>query len=96
MTAALATCTLITMRMYADRKGWSTGQIDVRAWHRRVDEKDPADPEAGPRRIDVFDLEITIEGDLTSEQRERLFEIGQRCPVKNALAGNSRIIMLGG
>lgn len=96
MTAALAACTSITMRMYANRKQWPVADIDVRVWHRRVDEKDPADPGSGPRRVDVFDMAIAIEGDLTEDQRDRLLEIAGRCPVKRALDGNSRIVMLQG
>lgn len=91
MTAALAACTSVTIRMYADRKGWPIGDIDIRIWHRRVDEKDPADPDARARRIDLFDVEIEIEGPLDDEQRERLLYIAGRCPVKRALEGSSRI-----
>lgn len=94
MAAALAACTAITMRMYANRKEWPVHGIDVRAWHRHVDEKDPADPNARPRRIDVFDLSIAIEGELSVDQRERLLEIGGRCPVKRALDGHSRVVTL--
>lgn len=94
LAAALASCTSVTMRMYADRKQWTVGAIDVHAWHRRVDEKDPADPDARPRRIDVFDLVISIEGDLDDEQRARLLEIAGRCPVKRALDGNSRVVTI--
>lgn len=91
MTAALASCTSITMRMYADRKGWPVRAIDIHVEHRRVDEIDDTDPQPRPRRVDVFDLAITIDGDLTVEQRDRLLYIAGRCPVKRALEGSSRI-----
>jgi putative redox protein len=94
MIAALAACTSVTMRMYADRKQWPLRAIDVRAWHRRVDETDPADPDARPRRIDVFDLALTIDGDLDDEQRARLLEIAGRCPVKRALDGSARVVTI--
>jgi uncharacterized OsmC-like protein len=93
MAAALASCTSITIRMYADRKQWPVGDIDVRVWRRRVDEKDPADPAAPPRRIDLFEMEIDIAGPLSAEQLDRLFEIAGRCPVKRALDGHSRVVM---
>jgi putative redox protein len=80
--------------MYADRKQWPVRAIDVRAWHRRVDGTDPADPDARPRRIDIFDLVLTIDGDLDDEQRARLVEIAGRCPVKRALDGNARVVTI--
>lgn len=93
LAGALAACTSITIRMYADRKQWPVGDIDVRVWRRRVDEKDPADPSAAPRRIDVFEMEVDIDGPLTEEQLGRLMDIAGRCPVKRAMDGNNRIVM---
>lgn len=92
MSAALAGCTSVTMRMYADRKEWPVREITVSVRHHSVNEKDRDDPDGRPRRVDLFDVTLTIDGDLTPEQTERLVYIAGRCPVKRALDGHSRIV----
>jgi uncharacterized OsmC-like protein len=80
LCAALGSCTSMTMRMYADRKGWSVGQITVDVDHQRVDGGD------------VFTRSISILGDLDDEQRARLIEIASRCPVHRTLERASTIV----
>ncbi len=69
LCSALASCTLMTVRLYAVRKGWILDQLSVRVAHRK---------EAGGK--DRFETTLEL-GDVTEEQRERLLYIAQRCPV---------------
>jgi putative redox protein len=90
LVAALATCASITARMYADRKGWPLDEIVIRAWHHRINEKEGSDAAGVAKRVDLFESEIDLVGDLSAEQRERLLEIAGRCPVKRTLEGEPR------
>jgi uncharacterized OsmC-like protein len=89
--AGLAACTAATARLYANRKQWPLEAVRVRVWHERVNEPAPGNPDGGPVRTDVFDLEVELTGDLDAEQRARLLEIAGRCPVKRALQGPVRL-----
>ena len=80
LCAALGSCTSMTIRMYADRKGWPVGQITVDVDHQRVDGDD------------IFTRSISILGDLDDEQRARLIEIATRCPVHRTLERASTIV----
>ena len=75
LAASLASCTTITIVMYADRKGWDVGAIEV-----SVDYTTPS-VDGGPS----FDLNIRIPADLTDEQRERILVIASKCPVHKTL-----------
>ena len=70
LSAALGACTLMTMKLYAKRKGWTLDQLKVRVSH----QKGNAD------QRDRFDRIIEL-GDVTDEQRDGLLKIAQRCPV---------------
>ncbi|RLA17105.1 MAG: OsmC family peroxiredoxin [Gammaproteobacteria bacterium] len=82
LAAALATCTVATLRMYANRKQWPLKNIEVDTIYHRAGEDDL--PAEGPDRITRT---ITTNNSLTGEQLNRLGEIAQRCPVARALAG---------
>jgi putative redox protein len=69
LLSALASCKMITMRMYAERKQWETGQIDIHLTIEQLADKT------------VIHKEITFAGALSDEQRNRLLEISNRCPV---------------
>lgn len=69
LLSALASCKLITMRMYAERKQWETGKIDIHLSIEQLADKT------------VIHKEIVFAGDLTEEQQMRLKEISNRCPV---------------
>ena len=81
--AGLGACTVMTLRLYATRKGWPLSHVTVRVTH-------AARASAGAPR-DVFAREIELEGDLSAEARARLMEIADRCPVSRTLAGGSLI-----
>ncbi len=86
LMAALGTCTGMTLKAYAERKGWPLEEVTVRLTHGKVhgiDEQHCADREA---RVDRIEREIRIEGDrLTPDQRDRLLEIADKCPVHRTL-----------
>lgn len=86
LLAALGGCMAITMRMYADRKGWPLAGVEVRL---RAARSHRADCESCPTdQVDVGHIErvIVLDGPLDDEQRRRLLSIGDRCPVKQTLA----------
>lgn len=84
LSAALGACTVMTLRLYARRKGWPLKDAIVRVVHRRD----------GPHDRDRFAREIVLEGDLSAEQRARLLEIADRCPVHNALERGADVLTI--
>ena len=74
LLASLAACTSLTLRMYADRKKWELGRIDIEARFMR--------DEAGAERLE---RDISFSAELTSEQRSRLAEIAEKTPVTKTL-----------
>lgn len=75
----------MTVRMYADRKGWPLKQVRVTLRHSRIHTQDCADFETAKGMIDHIDREIQLAGDLDDEQRQRLLDIADRCPVHRTL-----------
>ena len=85
LLAGLGACTAITVRMYADRKGWPLRQTTVRLRHRRIHATDCAECETGSGQLDQIERELQFEGELTDFQRTRLLDIAERCPVHRTL-----------
>ncbi|MGB9376986.1 MAG: OsmC family protein, partial [Mycobacteriales bacterium] len=85
LLSALGACTSITLRMYAQRKGWDVGRIAVTLRRDRVYAEDCANCETSDGRLERIVREITIEGDLTADQRHSLLSIADRCPVHRTL-----------
>lgn len=85
LLAGLGACTAITVRMYADRKGWPLRQTTVRLRHRRIHAKDCASCDTRTGQLDQIVREMQFEGELTDEQRARLLDIAERCPVHRTL-----------
>jgi putative redox protein len=77
MAASLASCTAITMEMYAKRKGWDMGDVAVHV------EYEPAQ-RGSPTR---FRMRVELPKELPEDQRERLMQIGAKCPVHRVLEG---------
>ena len=85
LLVALGSCTAMTLRMYADRKGWPLESVTVRLSHQKVHAGDCAECETKDGRIDRIGLDIELEGPLDEPQRRRLLEIAERCPVNRTL-----------
>ena len=81
LAAALASCTAITVEMYADRKGWELPDL-------RVTVTQEIDPET---KVRSFDVRMHLPGGLSEEQTQRIRRIAGKCPVHKALAGESTV-----
>ncbi len=88
VSAGLGACTSMTIRMYARRKGWPLTGVHVDIKHAKEHGLDAADPGA---KVDHFERFITLEGDLDAEQRARLLEIADKCPVHRTLERSSTV-----
>ena len=92
LVAALGACTAMTVRMYADRRGWPLDGVSVRLTHRRVHKEDCEACPAQQVGIDELAREIELSGDLTDEQRAGLLRVADRCPVGQTLARGIRVV----
>ena len=81
LAAALASCTAVTVEMYADRKGWELPDLRVAVTHE-------LDPET---KVRSFDVQMHLPGGLSEEQTQRIRQIAGKCPVHKALAGESTV-----
>ncbi|MHA1154094.1 MAG: bifunctional alpha/beta hydrolase/OsmC family protein, partial [Alphaproteobacteria bacterium] len=77
----LGACTAMTLRIYAERKGWPLDRVEVRLRHEKIHARDCADCETREGRIDRIDRRLTLLGPLDAKQREKLLEISDKCPV---------------
>ena len=91
LAAALGACTSMTLRMYADRKGWPLDAVTVTIKHSKVHVQDCLDCEKSKAKLDHFERTLTLEGDLDEAQRARLLEIAERCPVHRTLESKVQI-----
>src|SRR5205814_2855383 len=82
---ALGACTAMTIELYARRKGWSLDSVVVALRHERMHARDCAECETSDVFLDRISKAITLSGDLSQEQRLRLGEIAERCPVQRTL-----------
>ena len=89
LSAGLAACTSMTIRMYARRKGWPLTHVSVDVNHDKVHAQD-AETGAGDK-IDQWLRKITLTGDLDAAQRQRLLEIADKCPVHRTLERSSTV-----
>jgi len=93
LTAALGACTSMTLRMYAERKEWPLEKVLVYLKHRKVHATDSAGQDGGKSaKIDEIERTIEIRGKLDEEQRRRLLEIADKCPVHQTLERENRIV----
>lgn len=89
LSAGLGACTSMTIRMYARRKGWPLEAVQVDVSHDKVHAQDASTGTDG--RVDSFRRSIRLSGPLTEDQRARLLQIADKCPVHRTLEASSRI-----
>ena len=83
VAAGVAACTTQTLRLYAKRKDWPLGAVHVEVTHAR---------KAGDQPAETFNRRIRLGGDLTDEQRARLMEIADMCPIHRLLTAGARTV----
>jgi putative redox protein len=83
VAAGLAGCTAITMEMYADRKGWDIGPVEV--------DVDVTYQDHAPL---AFALTLRLSEGLSEEQRERLLVVARKCPVHELIAGETEVVIV--
>ena len=90
--AGLGACTSMTMRMYADRKALPLERVTVTLSHSKIHAEDCAECETRVGMLDQFDRVISMEGALDAEQRRKLMEIADKCPVHRTLTSEIHIV----
>lgn len=91
VAAGLAACTAMTLRLYADRKKWDLREVYVHISHEKKHLEDCLNCDSTNSKIDTFTRELDLIGDLDAEQRQRLLEIADKCPVHRTLENTVRI-----
>jgi putative redox protein len=89
--AALGACTSMTVRMYAERKGWPLERVRVTLRHSRIHAEDCADCETTKGWISHIDRDIELSGGLDDDQRQRLLQIAEHCPVHQTLTSEVHV-----
>ena len=84
VSAGLGACTAMTLRMYARRKNWPLDHVSVSLWHEKTHAEDCEACEKG-RKVDLFQRIVHVEGALDQDQKARLLEIADKCPVHKTL-----------
>jgi putative redox protein len=91
LMAGLGTCKAMTLRMYSDRKQWPLEAVTVKLNHKKIDAADCETCQTKEGQLDQFDCEIDLSGELDDQQKQRLLQIADRCPVHRTL--HSEIIV---
>lgn len=92
LLSSLAACKIMTVQMYAERKGWALDSVEVSLDIDKTHARDCEDCDSDPGAlVDIIRSEVRFDGDLTAEQIDRLGEIADRCPVHRTLLSETKI-----
>jgi uncharacterized OsmC-like protein len=91
LLAALGACTSMTLRLYAQRKGWDLQHVTVRLQHSRIHADDCLECETKQGYLDRIDRTIEVTGNLDETQKRRLLEIAEHCPIHRTLKSEINI-----
>jgi putative redox protein len=91
LLASLGACTSMTLRLYADNKKLPLDRVSVRLTHNRIHAEDCLNCETKEGMVDRIDRNITLEGALSADERKRLLEIADKCPVHRTLESEIEI-----
>jgi uncharacterized OsmC-like protein len=92
LLASLGHCAVLTILLYARRKGWTVDKVSIRATHERLLVEDEVDGVPVRRKVERIIQEVALDGDLDQAQRARLVEIAGKCPVHRTIAGDLELI----
>jgi putative redox protein len=92
LLSSLGACTAMTLKMYANHKGLQLDEVAVKLRHEKVHAEDCNDCETKTGKVDVIHKNITVKGPLTPEQKQRLYEIAEKCPVNRTLMSEIKIV----
>jgi len=88
---ALGSCTLMTLRLYAQHKGWDLPRLSISLTHARIHAQDCADCETTDGRVDEITRTLMLPDSLSEQQRNKLLEIADKCPVHRTLISETKI-----
>ncbi|MGR3661649.1 MAG: OsmC family protein [Paracoccaceae bacterium] len=91
LLSSLGVCKVMTMRMYARRKGYRLGRAEARLSHDKIYAKDCESCETAVGKVDQIKVEITLTGDLSDDERQAIFAIAEKCPVHRSITHEVRI-----
>ena len=91
LLGALGACTSMTLRLYADRRKWPLEGVTVRLRHQRIHRDDCVNCEKKDSSIERVERTLELAGPLTDEQKARLLDIAERCPVHQTLRNNLEV-----
>ncbi|MEM6841130.1 MAG: bifunctional alpha/beta hydrolase/OsmC family protein [Bacteroidota bacterium] len=91
LAAGLGACTGMTLRMYANHKQWPLEEVIVHLKHQKIYDEDCQNCEDPSKKIDLIERVVEVKGDLTDQQRERLREIADKCPVHKTLHASIKV-----
>lgn len=91
LSAALASCTSMTIQMYARRKKWPLKNVETHVNHQKSHAEDCGMCEETTTKVDLFEREIVLEGDLDEGQKKKVLEIADKCPVHRTLTISARV-----
>ncbi len=92
VSAGLSACTAMTIKMYVNRKGWDLKNVEVHTSYSKTHAKDCDACEDNTSKIDTFERDIKLTGNLDKEQTKRILQIADKCPVHKTLHNDTQII----